>query len=356
MPKHTMAKFTALKKSDLPPVIKGGQGLTQLVRVRKWGGKIYQDCDVWIGDEIRNSSWSFNKSRWANPFPFNRRKERHESLQQYRAYILSDPELRKGLQELKGKRLGCMCSHDLKPCHGHVLIDLIEKTKNHVVSRDMYFFKGIDSPLSNLYPFHFFFNGGKYNSVYQAMMWEKADRWENEGKEKLKKDILETLTPMDTFRFIANHKEFREAHPWSGRESVCVMYKLLSHKWRQCLEFREIATKYRMYYFIEATKNKFFGCGVDLHQTLEKEFHALTFDELEGKNILGWLIKYLALKNVDRVSILYNWCDDQDEEMCELGEGLYYILYDCFPLLRENRAERGARLYEDVVTLHSQYE
>jgi len=64
-------------------------------------------------------------SKWGNPFSIGKDGTREEVIEKYREYILNKPELLKSLPELKGKILGCWC--DPKPCHGDVLIELIEK-------------------------------------------------------------------------------------------------------------------------------------------------------------------------------------------------------------------------------------
>ena len=71
--------------------------------------------DVYIG----------RPSKWGSPFVIGKDGTREEVIEKYRKYILNKPELLKSLPELKGKILGCWC--DPKPCHGDVLIELIEK-------------------------------------------------------------------------------------------------------------------------------------------------------------------------------------------------------------------------------------
>lgn len=80
--------------------------------------------DVYIG----------RPSKWGNPYTHIKDKEtqaefivssRKESIEKYREYILSKPELLNDLCELKGKRLGCWCKP--KSCHGDILVELINK-------------------------------------------------------------------------------------------------------------------------------------------------------------------------------------------------------------------------------------
>jgi hypothetical protein len=68
--------------------------------------------DVYIG----------KSSKWANPFT---KGTRRELVEQYRAWVVQQPDLMAALPELKGKTLGCWCKP--KPCHGDVLAELAER-------------------------------------------------------------------------------------------------------------------------------------------------------------------------------------------------------------------------------------
>ncbi len=63
-------------------------------------------------------------SKWGNPFVIGKDGTREEVIAKYREYILNNEELKSSLPELKGKILGCWCSP--KPCHGDVLIELLD--------------------------------------------------------------------------------------------------------------------------------------------------------------------------------------------------------------------------------------
>ena len=71
--------------------------------------------DVYIG----------RPSKWGNPFSIGLDGNREEVILKYEAYIRARPDLLKALPELKGKTLGCWCSPH--PCHGDVLVKLIEE-------------------------------------------------------------------------------------------------------------------------------------------------------------------------------------------------------------------------------------
>ncbi len=64
-------------------------------------------------------------SHWGNPFRIGRDGTRDEVIEQYRYWLLNNPELMARLQEIKATRLGCYC----KPlrCHGDVLAELADK-------------------------------------------------------------------------------------------------------------------------------------------------------------------------------------------------------------------------------------
>jgi len=74
-----------------------------------------ESYDVYIG----------RPSKWGNPFTIGKDGTRKEVIEKYRSWIKKQPELMDNLSELKGMVLGCWCSP--KPCHGDVLIELVEK-------------------------------------------------------------------------------------------------------------------------------------------------------------------------------------------------------------------------------------
>jgi hypothetical protein len=72
-------------------------------------------CDVYIG----------RPSKWGNPFFITKFYPREEAIKDYEIDVRRRPELLADLHELKGKTLGCHCAP--LPCHGDVLIKLIEE-------------------------------------------------------------------------------------------------------------------------------------------------------------------------------------------------------------------------------------
>jgi hypothetical protein len=79
--------------------------------------------DVYIGRAV--SRRRLAASPWGNPFKIGRDGTREETIEKYRAYIQTRPDLLARLLELKGKVLGCWCKPEL--CHGDVLAELADQ-------------------------------------------------------------------------------------------------------------------------------------------------------------------------------------------------------------------------------------
>jgi hypothetical protein len=99
-----------------------------VVHLKRKGGQIVQDCDVYIGRSQTQGGWNLKKSEWANRFSA-KTYTREESIRLYKnefyEKVLNDLDTWiPKLEELRGKRLGCWCSP--LPCHGNVIADLVE--------------------------------------------------------------------------------------------------------------------------------------------------------------------------------------------------------------------------------------
>jgi hypothetical protein len=81
------------------------------------------DNCVYIGRKFLKLDGTFD-SKWKNPFPAKLLGQQ-ESIDAYKEYILSKPELIRDLHELKGKTLCCWCKP--QKCHGDILVELINK-------------------------------------------------------------------------------------------------------------------------------------------------------------------------------------------------------------------------------------
>lgn len=89
---------------------------------------LHDDFDVYIGREVPEHG--LTGSKWGNPFVMADESdgERDRALAAYREWILTQPELMASLEELRGRRLGCWCAP--KRCHGDVLVELLESTRD----------------------------------------------------------------------------------------------------------------------------------------------------------------------------------------------------------------------------------
>jgi hypothetical protein len=84
--------------------------MTKVVHCKK------ETYDVYIG----------RPSKWGNPFTVGKDGTRKEVIAKYRMWILTQSELLRDLEGLRGKRLG-WCSP--KAGHGDVLVDLLYNGK-----------------------------------------------------------------------------------------------------------------------------------------------------------------------------------------------------------------------------------
>jgi len=91
---------------------------TTLVNIKR-----NEEYDVFIG---RPSQWGNPFSHLPNTLAKYKVSSREEAVDKYREWILTQPLLLANLHELRDKRLGCFCAPKL--CHGHVLLELLEKT------------------------------------------------------------------------------------------------------------------------------------------------------------------------------------------------------------------------------------
>ena len=100
----------------------GGPLETKIINI-----KSKEAYDIYIGRW--NQLYGLQKSIWANPFKLGKDGTGEEVLKKYREHVLSKPELLKKIPELRGKTLACWCKPG--PCHGDVLIELLEETNAH---------------------------------------------------------------------------------------------------------------------------------------------------------------------------------------------------------------------------------
>lgn len=91
---------------------------TTVVNIKR--GQIY---DVYIGRAGHGLDGFYG-----NPIRLQDGESRGATIQRFKAYFLEriekDPEFRRRVLELKGKRLGCFCCPS--PCHGDVYVEWLE--------------------------------------------------------------------------------------------------------------------------------------------------------------------------------------------------------------------------------------
>ena len=82
-------------------------------------------------------------SLWGNPFSHKpsicaqvKVKTREEAIRRYKEWVVQQPHLMEKLPELRGKILGCWCKP--KPCHGDVLVELLEGQNTTVKQRYLF--------------------------------------------------------------------------------------------------------------------------------------------------------------------------------------------------------------------------
>jgi ribonuclease HI len=95
---------------------------------------------IYIGCNISRYVQGAIASKWKNPYREKKNVETYESLQKYEEYIKNNKKLYNCLDELDGKILGCWCKP--KPCHGDILIKLLNEKKGGLLTED----KPIDRP------------------------------------------------------------------------------------------------------------------------------------------------------------------------------------------------------------------
>jgi hypothetical protein len=77
---------------------------------------------------MRTSAWDVaidRSSPFGNPYRLGKDGDRRHVLEKYKEYFLrrveSDPEFRRRVLALRGKRLGCHCAP--QPCHGMIIVE-----------------------------------------------------------------------------------------------------------------------------------------------------------------------------------------------------------------------------------------
>ena len=111
--------------------------MATVVHLKRQGGQVVQDCDVYIGRACNMGGWHLPQSKWHNPYTVKEYGE--NAIVLYEQYLRASP-LMNEIEELRGKRLGCWCVPS--PCHGNVLVKILNernpnwKSLTLVIGRD----------------------------------------------------------------------------------------------------------------------------------------------------------------------------------------------------------------------------
>lgn len=95
---------------------------TTVVHLKRKGGVVVQDCDVYIGRACNTGGWNLKQSKWCNPFPVKQYQDK--AIPMFEEYIRKSPLIDE-VEELRGKVMGCFCKP--KPCHGDILIKILNE-------------------------------------------------------------------------------------------------------------------------------------------------------------------------------------------------------------------------------------
>ena len=107
------------------------------VRIRRKGGVVVQDCDVYCGRRMTQGGWKLSESPWANPFKAVN-GDNQTAVNNYEVYIREEIQKNPGLwwERLEpiisaGRpvTLGCWCktTPDI-PCHTDVIAKICRET------------------------------------------------------------------------------------------------------------------------------------------------------------------------------------------------------------------------------------
>ena len=111
----------------------------QYDNLKKWTAN---SNNIYIGRAgvvfINKERFPKKASIFANPYKIDKNTSRKEVLEKYKKYIiekiLNDKFLYLELLKLRGKNLGCWCHPE--PCHGDILLELIEKFELCVIKNN----------------------------------------------------------------------------------------------------------------------------------------------------------------------------------------------------------------------------
>ena len=112
------------------------------------------------------------------------------------------------------------------------------------------------------------------------------------------------------------------------KQCVRAMYDVLEMKWEMVPKFKSMCLRTADCMFFEAMRDFFWGCGIDLENIDEKRWlnvknFAPKTSDLNGMNMVGWLIKILTVVKVGTGLGFVKKCENLSPH---LNEGLYLAL------------------------------
>lgn len=127
-----------VQQSSLPPQVQQVQQVQEIdeemispvvVCLKRQGGQIVQDSDIYIGRKLTQGGWNLPESMWANPYKVGKDGTLEEVIEKYEEYARNNPEIIENLDLLSGKTLGCWCKgkKGREMCHGDVLVKLFNE-------------------------------------------------------------------------------------------------------------------------------------------------------------------------------------------------------------------------------------
>ena len=346
---------------------------TRVTKLKKTAGAVVYNYDIYIGPEIKNSSWSLDKSVWHNPFKFSggSLKRRHELYKRR----ISEPQRREScdLEKICRKILACICP-DVASCHGHVLARMVhnkqakyenlfralpEDESLSIDGGDVVFFKGEKCPMSNYYycddcrPMTFCAVVGDdndddddnddvdtHNLVYDEPELRYGARQEFAALKARKMGLdacyRKIVSPRNVSQLHAaiGQMECHMRGSWGGlwktMDTIKTMYHIIKEKWYCMPPFKSYCAALGSKIPCEATSNEFWACGLDMQmlRSLDSRFRP---HHMKGKNILSWIIKVVASQFGTKID--YSWVD-QVLETSSLSASVKDILWDVLTALK----------------------
>jgi predicted NAD-dependent protein-ADP-ribosyltransferase YbiA (DUF1768 family) len=260
-------------------------------------GKWDRDFDVLLDE----------KSEWAPPVwqTSNRARE-------YEDHILCSPKLREALPTLLGQTVACLCPSHKGFCFAEVLVKLVNRLLEYrpvVRTADCIFFKGFDFILSSFHDTRLIDyclgHRHEFKSAMQLFVvlyfcelceWERAEKAAHSS----------SFTAYKIWRsYLHSDEDNKRCYTYP---QIRMMYYVLEKKWSVSREFRNYLQAFvDEFYFAEATQNKFWSCGLELSEVIP---HTTNIELTPGRNLLGWLLRYVTLKKTDRE---LQWQDEVNE-------------------------------------------